>query len=95
MKSLLLLPFWLASPVAAASAAPASAPPVLVELYYESFCGDCRTYITGQLAKAWEKLGSTGKEKKYISVGARYDKYTRPDIPLVFVGTYLTYISDI
>ena len=37
-----------------------AAPPVLIELYYESLCPGCRAFITGQLFPVFQKLFSTG-----------------------------------
>jgi len=34
--------------------------PVIIELYYESFCGGCRDFIAQQLFPAYQKLYSTG-----------------------------------
>ncbi len=45
--------------LASVNAAP-SAKPVLVELYYESYCPDCQLFMLGQLEKAWTKIGLTG-----------------------------------
>ncbi|XP_071502332.1 gamma-interferon-inducible lysosomal thiol reductase-like [Diadema antillarum] len=36
------------------------APPVQLELYYESLCPDCRQYIQNQLWPTWQKIGDSG-----------------------------------
>ena len=62
MKLLLVLPFLAAA--AAARSTRNNASPVLVELYYESYCPDCRQYIQGELQRTWQKLGKTGMGSK-------------------------------
>ena len=42
--------------------------PVLVELYYESFCPGCRNFITTQLYTAFDKLRDSGIMKVYIII---------------------------
>lgn len=36
--------------------------PVSVELYYESFCGGCRTFILGQLWPTFQALKNSGSQ---------------------------------
>ena len=41
--------------------------PVLVELYYESFCPGCRAFITTMLYPAFDKLRDSGIMKVNIT----------------------------
>ncbi len=66
MKVLLVLPILAAA--AAARSTRNNASPVLVELYYESYCPDCRQYIQGELQRTWQKLGKTGMGSKKTPV---------------------------
>lgn len=57
LAALLVLPLCQAFTVSYSGHAEA---PVLVELYYESFCPGCRAFLTGMLYPAYDKLKDTG-----------------------------------
>lgn len=56
--------------------------PVIIELYYESFCGGCRDFIGNQLFKAYQKLYSTGILQIGLYPYGNADETKNPD------GTY-------
>jgi len=57
LAAMLVLPLCQAFTVSYSGHAEA---PVLVELYYESFCPGCRAFLTGMLYPAYDKLKDTG-----------------------------------
>ena len=53
----------------------AAATPVTVELYYESLCPGCRSFITTSLKHAWKTLKTTGK-KENVDLFSSYMYFT-------------------